>query len=95
VNFDFELNANLSRLTISTNSQDLDAIVEAVNEAIRVELEAQAVVAGTDHSIEARFSKADLFNHYNYRRIVVRKGWYQHTFVLKDLPKVKTSGIPC
>jgi hypothetical protein len=95
VNFDFELNANLSRLTISTNSQDLDAIVEAVNESIRVELEAQAAIAGVESKIEARFSKKDLFDRYNYRRIVVRKGWYQHTFVLKDLPKVKTSGIPC
>jgi hypothetical protein len=81
---DFELNTNLNRLTISTNSQDLDAIVEAVNESIRIDLAAKAEAAGTDSTVNFKFSKKDLFDRYRYRRIKIHRNWYQHIFTLKS-----------
>jgi hypothetical protein len=84
---DFELNANLRRLTISTNSEDLDAVVEALNETIRVELAAQAIASGINPTVELRFSKKEIFDRYTYKRKKVRPRWYQHTFILKGRPK--------
>jgi hypothetical protein len=76
--FDFELNSNLSQLTITTNSENLDAVVIAINETIRIELEAQAT--GSDSVFDANLSKKELFDRYSYKRVKVRSNWYQHIF---------------
>jgi hypothetical protein len=73
----------IDRFSVSSNSQDIKSVVDAVSSVVKTEMEAIAEKRGIQKSEVPEFTIGEVFKRYTYRCWRVRPKWYQHIFTLK------------
>jgi hypothetical protein len=79
----------IGEITVTSNSQDLPPLVEAINAMIRTETLTLANQQGIENPVIPEYKIGELFQKYDYRCRRLRPKWYRHTFTLKTTPVQK------
>jgi hypothetical protein len=78
---------DIDQISVTSNSQEIKSVIDAVNAMIRTDTLALANQKGIESPAIPQYSVGELFQRYSYRCRKVRSNWFQHTFTLKPSHK--------
>jgi hypothetical protein len=74
---------DIEQISVTSNSQEIKSVIDAVNAVIRTETLALANQKGIESPAIPQYTIGELFHRYSYRCRRLGPKWYRHDFTLK------------